>query len=82
MALEEEPTLEEASGEASEEEPVGLEWFHAIITREVGLEGDFLEEVPLALLGLMSMRGAEAGVNPELPGEGEAPPGAGAEVGP
>ena len=82
MASEEEPTLEEASGEASEEEPVGLEWFDAIITREVGLEGDFLEEVPLALLVLMSMRGAEAGVHQELQGEGETLPGAGAEVGP
>ena len=47
----------------------------------MGLEGDTLEEVPLALFDLMSMIGAEAGAHQELQGEGETPPGAGAEVG-
>ena len=48
----------------------------------MGLEGDTMEEVPLALFDLMSMIGAGAGAHQELQGEGETPPGAGAEVGP
>ena len=55
VALEEEPALEEASEEASEEEPAGLERFDATILREAELEGDLLEEVSLTPLGLMSM---------------------------
>ena len=48
----------------------------------MGLEEDIREEVPLALFDLMSMIVVEAGVHQELQGEGETPPGVGAEVGP
>ena len=47
----------------------------------MGLEGDTLEEVLLALFDLMSMIRAAAGVHQELQGEGETPPEAEAEVG-